>query len=71
MRALAYRKATLTFIALLHYWFLTLQTTDLDQQHKRQFCVTRGLIQSNNTDMNLDPDSLSQVDEAFISAELI
>ena len=35
------------------------------------FRLTRNLIQSVIADMDLDPDSLSQVEEAFISAELL
>ena len=35
------------------------------------FRLTRELIQSVIADMDLDPDSLSQVEEAFISAGLI
>ena len=35
------------------------------------FRLTRDLIQSVIADMNLDPDSLSQVEEAFISAGLL
>ena len=34
------------------------------------FRLTRDLIQSVIADMDLDPDSLSQVEEAFISAGL-
>ena len=35
------------------------------------FCLTRELIHSVIGDMDLDPDSLSQVEEAFISAGLL
>ena len=35
------------------------------------FCITRELIQSVIDDMDLDPDSLSQVEEAFVSAGLL
>ena len=35
------------------------------------FRLTRDLIQSVIADMDLDPDSLSQVEEAFISAGLL
>ena len=35
------------------------------------FSLTRELIQSVIADMDLDPDSLSQVEEAFISAGLL
>ena len=35
---------------------------------KEWFRITRELIQSVIADMDLDPDSLSQVEEAFISA---
>jgi hypothetical protein len=35
------------------------------------FRITRELIQRVIADMNLDPDSLSQVEEAFISAGLL
>ena len=35
------------------------------------FCITRDLIQSVIADMDLDPDSLSQVKQAFISADLL
>ena len=35
------------------------------------FRITRELIQSVIADMDLDPDSLSQVEEAFISAGLL
>ena len=35
------------------------------------FRLTRDLIQSVIADMDLDPDSLSQVEEAFISARLL
>ena len=35
------------------------------------FRLTRDLIQSVISDMDLDPDSLSQVEEAFISAGLL
>ena len=37
---------------------------------KEWFRITRELIQSVIADMDLDPDSLSQVEEAFISAGL-
>ena len=45
-----------------------LRSTDDHQQHERWFSLTRELIQSNIADMDLDPDSLSQVDEPFTSA---
>ena len=35
------------------------------------FRLTRDLIQNVIADMDLDPDSLSQVEEAFISAGLL
>ena len=35
------------------------------------FRLTRDLIQTVFADMDLDPDSLSQVEEAFISAGLL
>ena len=37
------------------------------------FCLTRDLIQNviADLDLDLDPDSLSQVEEAFISAGLL
>ena len=38
---------------------------------KEWFRVTRELIQSVIADMDLDPDSLSQVEEAFVSAGLL
>ena len=38
---------------------------------KEWFRLTRDLIQSVIADMDLDPDSLSQVEEAFISAGLL
>ena len=38
---------------------------------KEWFRITRDLIQSVIADMDLDPDSLSQVEEAFISEELL
>ena len=38
---------------------------------KEWFRITRDLIQSVIADMDLDPDSLSQVEEAFISAGLL
>ena len=38
---------------------------------KEWFRITRELIQSVIVDMDLDPDSLSQVEEAFISAGLL
>ena len=38
---------------------------------KEWFRITRELIQSVIADMDLDPDSLSQVEEAFISAGLL
>ena len=38
---------------------------------KEWFRLTRELIQSVIADMDLDPDSLSQVEEAFISAGLL
>ena len=38
---------------------------------KEWFRITRELIQSVIDDMDLDPDSLSQVEEAFISAGLL
>ena len=38
---------------------------------KGWFRITRELIQSVIADMDLDPDSLSQVEEAFISAGLL
>ena len=45
-----------------------LLTIGLDQQHAPSgFRLTRDLIQSVIADMDLDPDSLSQVNEAFIS----
>ena len=39
--------------------------------HTEWFRLTRDLIQSVIADMDLDPDSLSQVEEAFISAGLL
>ena len=36
-----------------------------------RFRLTRDLIQNVIADMDLDPDSLSQVEEAFISAGLL
>ena len=47
-----------------------LWTTDRHQHHERWFPLKRELIQSNIADMDLDPDSLSQVDEPFTSAGL-
>ena len=47
-----------------------LRSTDHHQQHERWLFLTRELIQSNIADMDLDPDSLSQVEAAFISAGL-
>ena len=38
---------------------------------KEWFRITRDLIQSVIANMDLDPDSLSQVEEAFISAGLL
>ena len=38
---------------------------------KEWFRITRELIQSVIADMDLDPDSLSQVEEAFIGAGLL
>ena len=38
---------------------------------KEWFRITRELIQSVIADMDLDPDSLSQVEEAFISVGLL
>ena len=38
---------------------------------KEWFRITRELIQSVIADLDLDPDSLSQVEEAFISAGLL
>ena len=38
---------------------------------KEWFRITRDLIQSVIADMDLDPDSLSQVEEASISAGLL
>ena len=38
---------------------------------KEWFRITRELIQSVIADMDLDPDSLSQVEEAFISLGLL
>ena len=38
---------------------------------KEWFRITRELIQSVIADMDLDPDSLSQAEEAFISAGLL
>ena len=35
------------------------------------FRITRELIQSVIADMDLDPDSLSQVEEVFLSAEFL
>jgi hypothetical protein len=70
MRNLAYRQATFTFITSLHYRFSMLWTTDRHQHRERWLPLPRELIQSNIADMDLDPDSLSQVDEPFISAGL-
>ena len=70
MRSLAYRQATFTFITSLHYRFSMLWTTDRHQHRERWLPLPRELIQSYITDMDLDPDSLSQVDEALISARL-
>ena len=36
---------------------------------KEWFCITRDMIQSVIADMDLGPDSLSQVEKAFISAD--
>ena len=47
-----------------------LRSTDHHQQHERWVPLPRELIQSNIADMDLDPDSLSQVEAAFISAGL-
>jgi hypothetical protein len=38
---------------------------------KEWFRITRELIQTVIADMDLDPDSLSQVEEAFVSAGLL
>ena len=70
MRDLAYRQATFTFITSLHYCFSMLWTTDRHQHRERWLPLPRELIQSYITDMDLDPDSLSQVEAAFISAGL-
>jgi hypothetical protein len=70
MRSLAYRQATFTFITSLHYRFSMLWTTDRHQHRERWLPLPRELIQSYIADMDLDPDSLSQIDEALISARL-
>ena len=70
MRNLAYRQATFTFITSLHYRISMLRSTDHHQHHERWIFLTREPIQSNIADMDLDPDSLSQVDEPFTSAGL-
>ena len=48
-----------------------LWTTDRYQHRERWLPLPLELIQSNIADMDLDPDSLSQVEEAFISAGLL
>ena len=48
-----------------------LWTTDRHQHRERWLPLPRELIQSNIADMDLDPDSLSQVEAAFTSAGLI
>ena len=47
-----------------------LWTTDRYQHRERWLPLPRELIQSNIADMDLDPDSLSQVDEPLTSAGL-
>ena len=66
VRAVAYRHAALTLITSLHYRFSMLWSTVHQQQHERWF-HTQVLIQSNIADMDLDPDSLSQVEEALFN----
>ena len=38
---------------------------------KEWFTITRGLIQQAIADMDLDPDALAEVEEAFIGAGLL
>ena len=38
---------------------------------KEWFAITRQLIQQTITDMDLDPDALAEVEEAFIGAGLL
>ena len=38
---------------------------------KEWFATTRGLIQQTIADMDLDPDALAEVEEAFIGAGLL
>ena len=46
-----------------------LPSTDHHQQHERWLPLTRKLIQSKIADIDLDPDSLSQVKAAFVSGD--
>ena len=48
-----------------------LRSTDHHQQHERWLPLTRKLIQSKIADIDLDPDSLSQVEDAFISTGVL
>ena len=50
-----------------------LDVDDLPRSASRQelFAITRRIVQATIADMDLDPDSLSQVEEAFISAGLL
>ena len=52
---------------------LILDVDDLPRSASRQelFAITRRIVQATIADMDLDPDSLSQVEEAFISAGLL
>ena len=38
---------------------------------KEWFAITRGLIQQTIAEMDLDPDALAEVEEAFIGAGLL
>ena len=38
---------------------------------KEWFCITRGLIQQTIAEMDLDPATLAEVEEAFIGAGLL
>ena len=50
-----------------------LDVHELPRSASRQewFAITRRIVQATIADMNLDPDSSSQVEEAFISACLM
>ena len=38
---------------------------------KEWFCITRELVASTIADMDLDPDALTEVEEAFVGAGLL